>query len=267
MSKTKTILFALFWFAVGIYFVFLMSASNRALDNHICSIEYIDVDHAKGNYFVTADDVKMLMEREVPALRSGTATVKDINLSQLEKDLESNPYITHAEVAVNLEGKMQAKVEQIYPLARVVNMHNQSYYITKSGDRVATSQEFSARVPIVSGYVNEPSTSVQLPDEDKKTAKASQTTDMLALYNLLTFIDNDPFWKAQIEQLYIKKNQDAILIPKVGDHELELGKIENIEEKFKRLFIFHAEGLPNTGWSKYEKVSVKFNNQIVCTKK
>jgi len=57
------------------------------------------------------------------------------------------------------------------------------------------------------------------------------------------------------------------LIPRVGAHLILFGSIDNYERKFRNLKIFYEQGLNNIGWNKYEKINLKFDNQIVCTKK
>lgn len=40
------------------------------------------------------------------------------------------------------------------------------------------------------------------------------------LFELGTFLHNDNFWNAQIEQIYITPKQEVELVPRVGDHVL-----------------------------------------------
>ena len=41
----------------------------------------------------------------------------------------------------------------------------------------------------------------------------------------------------------------------------------NYEEKFEKLKTFYEKGLNQVGWNKYSRISLEFNNQIICTKK
>ena len=72
--------------------------------------------------------------------------------------------------------------------------------------------------------------------------------------------------KAQIAQIEIKKNDDFVLYPLQGEHEIELGDATDYKEKFDRLKIFDLEGLNKVGWSKYKKISVKYKGEVVATK-
>ena len=57
------------------------------------------------------------------------------------------------------------------------------------------------------------------------------------------------------------------LVPRVGDHVIYLGKLDDFEQKLKRVKVFYEKGLNKVGWNKYSRISVEFDNQIICTKK
>ena len=84
------------------------------------------------------------------------------------------------------------------------------------------------------------------------------------ILKLLKYIDNDPFWKAQISGLEINLNGDILFHPQVTKQIVAFGKAENIEAKFKKLDIFYREILPQKGWNHYRTVNLKYHNQIVC---
>ena len=81
------------------------------------------------------------------------------------------------------------------------------------------------------------------------------------------FIDDNPFWKKQIEQLYVNSKQEYELIPRVGAHLILLGEADEFDRQLDQLWAFYQQGLNNVGWNRYEIINLKFRNQIVCTKK
>jgi len=87
------------------------------------------------------------------------------------------------------------------------------------------------------------------------------------LYKFGVFLQNNKFWNAQIEQINVTPEKEIELIPRVGDHIVFLGKIDNFEEKLNRLKIFYEKALNKVGWNKYARISLEFSNQIICTKK
>jgi cell division protein FtsQ len=106
---------------------------------------------------------------------------------------------------------------------------------------------FSAYVPIATGYIEESYAKQQL-------------------YEFALFLQKDKFWNSQIEQIYVAPNSDIELIPRVGNHQIILGKIEDYTENLTKLKVFYEKGLNNVGWNKYSKINLKYKNQVVCTK-
>ena len=90
---------------------------------------------------------------------------------------------------------------------------------------------------------------------------------MTDLYQFALFLQKNKFWDAQIEQINVLKGREVELVPRVGDHIVFLGKIDNYENKLERLKEFYRKGLNKVGWNKYDRISVEFGNQIICTKK
>ena len=80
-------------------------------------------------------------------------------------------------------------------------------------------------------------------------------------------MQNDPFWNQMIEQINVTDRGNVELIPRMGDHIVNLGKPENYQDKLYRLKVFYENGLSKIGWNKYSKIDLEFNNQIVCTRK
>lgn len=106
----------------------------------------------------------------------------------------------------------------------------------------------SAHVAVVTGYV----------DRDFAVKE---------LYTLGVFLQAHPLWDAQIEQINVTQAKELELVPRVGEHIIFLGKPGNYEEKFEKLKTFYEKGLNQVGWNKYSRISLEFNNQIICTKK
>ena len=51
------------------------------------------------------------------------------------------------------------------------------------------------------------------------------------------------------------------------DFEVELGKIENLEQKIKNFKAFYKKAMKDKKLNAYHRVSLQFDNQVVCTKK
>ena len=144
---------------------------------------------------------------------------------------------------------------------RVFTSANKSYYFDQNGDVIPVSTNYPSRVLIASGNIH-----INYSDT-LNVLELKEKTLLNDLFKLSEFIYNDKFLKAQIDQIYVNRFKEFELVPKVGKHLIVFGKVENIEEKFERLMKFYEEGLNKTGWNKYSIVNLKFDNQVVCTKR
>jgi cell division protein FtsQ len=132
------------------------------------------------------------------------------------------------------------------------------------------SDKYTMKVLVANGNILEPySKRYQNSVHDiAKDSLLKVTSKLDELYAMATFISADPFWKAQIHQIYYNNDNEMEIVPMVGDQKIIFGDTTAMEEKFNKLMTFYHEGLNTTGWwNKYSIINLKFRNQIVCTKK
>ena len=87
------------------------------------------------------------------------------------------------------------------------------------------------------------------------------------LLSVVSAIEKDPFWLAQIQQIYFNDKKEAIITPRVGDHIIEIGSVREIDKKLQNLKAFYINGLGTVGWNKYSKLNIKISDKVICTKK
>ena len=87
------------------------------------------------------------------------------------------------------------------------------------------------------------------------------------IYYLVEYINDDSFWSAQIDQIYVDNNDEIDLIPRVGNQLIHLGSIENLEGKLRNLAELYDKVLPEVGWNKYSMINLEYKDQIVCKKR
>jgi len=193
--------------------------------------------------------------------------IREISLSSIE-DMVSNLYfVENSQVYRTIDGDIVVNVKQRNPVARVINAHNESFYIDTKGRLMKTSDSYTARVVIVTGHIaaRYSSTIDLFADKDTEDINSSKKV-LLELNELVHYIRNNPFWDAWIDQIYVTRSGDFELMPKNGSHVIEFGKAEDIDEKFDKLLLFYRNGLTHVGWTIYSRLNLKFKNQIVCSK-
>ena len=168
-----------------------------------------------------------------------------LDLNKLEKSINSNPMIEKSEVFVSIDGVLKAVVKQKTPIARVFN-ENGSFYIDYQGNTMPISEEFTARVPIISGEIN---------NENKAD-----------LNKLLQFVYNDEFLKKNIIGIQILPSGSLKMVNRNFDYTIEFGKTVNIEKKFSNYKAFFQKAVADSSLYKYKNINLKFTQQVVCTK-
>ncbi len=261
MNKTIHIVL---WVGFFLGTVILLAFSKSKQSNKECNSLIIDIDTETGMHFITEEDIIIHLRRN----NNNPVGMKmgEIDILDLEKSIRKIPEIKSAEVFKKMNGEIGIKIHQRVPVVRVFNQSGRNFYIDEDGFQMPVSEKFSPRVLVFTGNINDPATdcSARELDLDPVLDKMYMADE---IFKLAKFINDDDFWKAQIQQVNVNHAGEFELIPTVGNHRVMFGTLENMEGKFKKLFVFYKEGLNNTDWEKYDTINVKFKHQIICTKK
>lgn len=241
----KKILLVSFNLVLAVYLVLAMSAFNKPDSEVVCRGLDISIEETGMPGFLTRDEVrKMLVTDHLSPIGK---VMETINLRQMEETLESKELIEDAECWTTQGGTVRVSVRQRIPVVRVMNDKDEDFYVDSQG-RPMPRSEYSCRLIVCTGHVTK-----------QYAAKV--------LAPLANIINADEFWKSETTQLNILADGSIELIPRVGDHTVCLGQPRNITAKLDRLRKFYRYGMTRTGWNKYSRVSVEYDNQIVCKKK
>lgn len=195
------------------------------------------------NLFVTSETVnKLLIENKKKAQ---TIRKDDLDLNTLEKAINSHNMIEKSEVFVSVDGVLKVIVKQKTPVVRVFD-EKESYYIDYKGSKMPLSNNFTARVPLVSGQINE-----------KNAAKLNE---------LFRFIFDDDFLRKNIIGIQIFSNGSLKMRSRNFDYEIDFGKTINVEKKFNNYKAFFQKAILDSSLYHYKKINLKFTQQVVCTK-
>lgn len=163
------------------------------------------------------------------------------------------PYLSDISTSVSVSGKVVVRAVQRRPIARLF-YGSREYYFDNDGNMMPMSRTGECNVLVAGGNFTEPLNTDSLN---------SQT---LALVTLANYLDREKRYRDLIDQIYIERDGDIIMIPKLGDHIIELGAPDNLDTKFSNLLAFYRHGMPRAGWNTYSRVSLKYRGQVVCTK-
>jgi cell division protein FtsQ len=239
--------------------------SVRETERIECSGIRVEVDHRDGNFFLTDEDVKrMVLDKGDSLIGRKLSTIP---IAKYERHLTAHPSVKRAEVFTKLNGTFAVKVYQREPILRVFNVHGESFYLDRDGNLMPTSTNYTARVPVASGFVHDRFDKMQRFNVTELNDSIAKRTVLDDLFILADFVRRDGFWRAQIQQIRVEHNGEFTLIPTVGDHHILLGKRHNMEQKFEKLLLFYRKGLNTTGWDQYSHINLKYKNQVICTRR
>ncbi len=229
-----------------------------------CSGVNINVHDSSGTGFVDRNDIQQIIQNKFGELEG--KPIASINISLLEKIINTNPFIREAEVFSTIDGKVNIEVKQRIPVLRVINYKNESFYVDCDGVFMPPSDKFTARVPVANGYIYDS----QIENRVRFFSNADSTTVKTKteqLFNIIQYTNKSTFWSNEVEQLYVNPNGEIEMIPRVGDHSVLLGDDSEIEEKFAKLIAFYKERVNSGGWNQYSVINLKYKDQVVCSKK
>ena len=263
MKKIKQIAI---WSGIILYLVVALSFVSEKRKNTICSHIQVHIQDSLSDKFITETDVTdFIHDLDVKVLGQ---TIKSINIRELENLLTENAVVKNTEVYFTANGDLNIEIDQRNPIVRVINTKGQNYYLDKEGAIIPLKANYSSHVLIANGHIME---FFELAKTDwlrcNKASLKNKNTTICEIFELAKFINKDSFWKAQIEQIYLNEQGEYELIPRVGAHVIKFGPFENHQEKFRNLKAFYKKGLNNVGWNQYLYINLKYDNQIICTKK
>ena len=227
------------------YIVFAAAAFCRKPIEQQCEGVRLEIRDSLKTGYMTTRDITFLLAKS--NLDPTGKQLDKVSLRAIEKALEASPLIESCECYKTMNGYVMVEVECRRPILRIITDSNESYYIDEEGEIIERIPD-AMYVPIATGHIT------------RKFAKKE-------LYPLAQFLQEEKLWNAQIEQIHVTQRQEIELIPRVGDHIIELGRPGNYDEKFNKLKTFYKKGLKEVGWNRYSRIRIDYEGQVVATKR
>lgn len=214
--------------------------NNRPIDKMDIYIENSDKIH-----FITDKKVINVINQ---SSKNGIKAekIEDINIIKTEEILHSNPFISKSNVYINLNGEINVTISQRIPIARV-KTPKEEFYLDNKGNKFPLSLDFSLPCMLVGGDIQK--------NEYKDIAKLCE---LISVDNLL---------KNHIIGIEKDKGNSYNFLLNIEGTYIEYGEIENNRQKLTNLKEFYKQYLDFIGFDAYKKISLKYENQIVATKR
>ncbi|TSA39171.1 MAG: hypothetical protein D4R64_00515 [Porphyromonadaceae bacterium] len=195
-------------------------------------------------HFISPAEVTEILAKQ--GIRTTGNKLADLNRDQVKNTIKTLSGIKDAMVYSTPDGTLYIQVWQRTPVMRFISPFT-SFYIDSEGKEMALSNNYSARVLMVTG------------SGDKKFLKDS-------LFQVVKTIRDQAFFDALIEEININPDHTLEIIPRVGDQRIFFGDAGNYEWKLTKLKVFYEKGLPNVGWGRYSRIDLRYSNQVVAKK-
>lgn len=245
-AMIKRILLLTVMLLLAAYLLLAMTTLNGKPADQVCrDLELILKDTLHAGFITKNEVADILQKKEIYPVGS---KMEDIRTGIIEEELSDHPLIDQVECYKTPNGKIAIEVTQRIPIIRIMSRNGENYYIDNKGAVMPPDTKCVAHLAIATGNI------------EKSFA-------MRDLYNFGVFLQKNKFWNAQIEQIHILSGGEVELVPRVGDHVIFLGNMDRFEKKLSRLKTFYEKGLNKVGWNKYSRISLEFDNQIICTHK
>jgi len=221
---------------VGLYSFADYRGKNRKVEDVV--IKFL----GDNDLYLTEDAVNKMLIQNYGSVKNREK--EQVVLNTIEAIIESNPMVKNAQVYFSVEGELISEIVQRKPIGRVEGVNR--FYLDDEGKRMPLSKYHSARVPIITGKI---------------TGKSLEDA-----YVILNYIYKDEFLRKNVIGIHIKDEGDYQLKLRVDEFVVNLGNIDNLDEKFKNFMAFYLKATKDNTLENYAAVSLEFDNQVVCTK-
>jgi len=225
-----------------IYFpviLIVISTSNRAVT---CTEVNVLISDSLSYNFTSAGSIRRAIIDKFPGLVG--SNLRKLDFEEIELFVNELRFVRDADVFSSPSGILNVKVYQYHPVLRVFD-GDRTFYLDKNGTRFPTSTRYTERVLVASGNI---------PDDKSE------------LLEVVRIINEDPFWEAQMKQIFIRGNNDYVLVPRVGDHLILLGPPIRVDEKLRNLKALYKKGLSPREWNEFQLINLKFEGQVICSR-
>ena len=211
----------------------------------VCNVVDVVVLNDDSTSFVTPQGV--LNDLKGQGVEVVGKRMADINASDIEEALLVSPYLEKADVVKCQNGRLLITVSQLLPVMRVFD-GDKSYYVNRAGKRMAATANYHCDAPIVRGHF---------------TRKYPETR----LLPLLDYVEQDSLLRSLITMYCVQDTNNIILVPDISGHVINIGSADGFDNKFAKLKLFYKKVMPERGWNTFDTISVKWNHQIVATRR
>ena len=257
----KKILSIVLWVITGVAIITLFAFARKGyLETPLKGID-LNVERVQGSGFVEDDSI--IAQARLICGMERHATISDIDMMQLHRMLNENPWIARSTVYIDLNDTLRLNAAEYEPVLRVYNSEGRSVYITRKGVIIPSSPHYTPHLIIASGNYG-----FATPRHNGNISDSLYLNSGLAeALAIAQSIEKDQFLKEHIGQIYRNNDNEYEVIVNNLPIQVIVGDTCGIDNKLFRLKVLLEKYQGTTEMEGYQSMSLKYKNQIVCTKK
>ena len=218
----------------------------------VCTDVRVEITDSTENQFLSSREVRSWVLNRYPNILK--KNLDYIDLRSIEEGLRKIKAVEEVTVFTSIvgrgkpgEGSVVVRIRQRDPQFRV-DQPGRDYYMDKLGKSIDWTPNYTPRVMMVSGVI-------------------AYEYARKRLLPLVTYIQEDSFLSAQIDQIHVGGNGNLTMVPRVGDQLIYFGPPEDYQVKLRNLKALYKEGFKNGGWTLYKSINLSYKNLVICLKK
>lgn len=252
--RWNMVLYTLLGIGALVGVVMLMSLVTVKARSQVCSSLRVVVEGKET--FIDQHDISKLINDQFGRVIGKELIAIDVH--RIEGALRKLPYVSNAEIFVDMDGTIQVSVQQREVVLRVINQNGNEFYVDTEGRKIPVTLKYVPHVLVANGHIGE---------GYGKALDSVNTKVVKDLVRVVEQVKGNELWENQIVQLYVNEAKDIEIIPRVGKEVLVIGSADSLANKLARLEVYYKNILPKAGTDAYERVNVKYSGQIVCERR
>lgn len=230
---------------------FVCASLLRARNERERTVESVEVvvKDADQRGFITPEKVlSLLAEEGINPVGKG---VDEVDLAVISRAIEEYCFTAHSLAYIDYSGTLTIEVSQRAPLLRVMSDDGHDFYLTKEGYVLPVAPHATLNLPIVTGTLELPFGKSFEGDIEEWLAggekKYRENYNFLyKLINFVVYLETSEWEGCRCVQINLVRPKATggkegsfvephiELVPRTGDYLVEVGKLEEIEDKIYR---------------------------------
>ena len=229
---------------LAVYLIASFFWTGKFSAEETCTGLTVNIEESSTNY-VTKEFILSELDRE--RLNPKNKPVSEAGIDKIEAMFNGKDYVESAECYITNDGIVHLDIVPIKPVMRVFDSTG-SYYLNRQGKRMAANANIFIDLPVVTGNF-------------------TNYTEPLKLLPMLEYIEKDEFLRNLVTQVEVKDTNNIFIVPNIVGHIINMGTTDHFQSKFAKLMRMYKEVMPVKGWETYDTINLKWDHQIVATKR